>query len=247
MLLQSRRRRGTLRGELALVLPLRDSPAVRRRPWVNWALIALNFAVFLLEMASPVTGEWLIGNFALRPTALLSPDAWAASGGWPLVTLFTSAFLHGSWGHVLGNMLYLWIFGDNLEDRLGHGRYLLFYVLCIALANLAHAVANPTSPIPTIGASGAVAGVLGGYILSFPRARVLALVPIGAFVPAVRVPAWAFLGLWFLVQLASGLAPIWLHDLTQTVAFWAHINGFLSGVALAQLLSPRQEKAEEPR
>jgi len=229
---------------LALVLPLRDSPAVRRRPWVNWALIALNLFIFLVEMASPATGQWLIGTCALRPAALLSPEAWAATGGWPLVTLFTSAFLHGSWGHVLGNMLYLWIFGDNLEERLGHGRYLLFYGICIGLANLAHAVANPTSPIPTIGASGAVAGVLGGYILCFPRARVLALVPIGAFVPAVRVPAWVFLGLWFLVQLASGLAPIWLHDLTQTVAFWAHISGFLSGVALAQLLAPEGIQAE---
>jgi len=223
-----------------MVLPLRDSPRVRSRPWVNWLLLTANLAIFLLEVGSPAAGEWLVENLALVPTDLLSPSAWAASGGRPLVTLFASAFLHGSWGHVLGNMLYLWVFGDNIEERLGHWRYLLFYLLCAALANVAHAVANPTSAVATIGASGAVAGVLGGYIFSYPRARVLTLVPIGPIVPAVRLPAWVFLGLWFLVQLASGLAPIWLHDLVQNVAFWAHINGFLSGVALAQILAPRR-------
>ncbi|MEW8979669.1 MAG: rhomboid family intramembrane serine protease [Symbiobacterium sp.] len=226
-----------------MVLPLRDTPRTRGRPWVNWFLLAANIVIFLIEVASPQAGQWLVSNFALRPTALLSPAAWAATGGWPLVTLVSSSFLHGSWGHVVGNMLYLWVFGDNIEDRLGHGRYLLFYVLCTALSGIAHALANPTSPVPTIGASGAVAGVLGGYILSYPRARVLTLVPIGPIVPALRVPAWVFLGLWFLVQLWSGLAPIWLHDLTQTVAFWAHINGFLSGIALAQILAPRRTVA----
>ncbi|MBP2018490.1 membrane associated rhomboid family serine protease [Symbiobacterium terraclitae] len=223
-----------------MVLPLRDSPRVRNRPWVNWALLAANIGIFLLEVGSPAVGEWLVETFALRPTELLSLPAWAALGGWPLVTLFASPFLHGSWGHVLGNMLYLWVFGDNIEERLGHRRYLVFYLLCAALSGIAHAVANPTSDVPTIGASGAVAGVLGGYIFSYPRARILTLVPVGYLVPAVRVPAWIFLGLWFLVQLASGLAPIWLHDLVQNVAFWAHINGFLSGVALAQILAPRR-------
>lgn len=209
-------------------------------------MILLNVTIFGGEAATPELGNQLIGALAVIPAEVLSPAAWAASGGWPLLTLFTSVFLHGSWGHLLGNMLYLWVFGDNIEDRLGHGRYLLFYLLCAFLANIAHVVANPTSTVPTIGASGAVAGVLGGYILSFPRARVLTLVPIGFIIPAIRIPAWAYLGFWFLAQLASGLAPLWVQDLTQNVAFWAHINGFLSGIALAQILGPR-EPVPEPR
>lgn len=229
-----------------MVFPLRDSPGIRRRPWVTYSIVLLNVLVFLMEASSPAMAEEMITSFAAVPTAVLSPAIWAATGGWPLVTMFTSVFLHGSVGHILGNMLYLWVFGDNIEDMLGRGRFLLFYLLCGLLANIAHVLANPTSSVPTIGASGAVAGVLGGYVLSFPRAKVLTLIPIGFFVPAVRVPAWAYLGLWFLVQLASGLAPLWFRDMTQTVAFWAHINGFLSGIALTQILRPRQ-RLPEPR
>ncbi len=222
-----------------MVFPLRDSPGLRHRPWVTMTLVMINVVVFLLELSSGELAMDLIQTFAVIPAHLLSPDYWVATFGWPLVTMVTGIFMHGSWGHLVGNMLYLWVFGDNLEDRLGRGRFLLFYLLCGVLANIAHALANPLSYTPTIGASGAVAGVLGGYILLFPRARVLTLVPVGLFVPAVRVPAWAYLGLWFVVQLASGLAPLWFQDMTQTVAFWAHINGFLSGVALAQLLRPK--------
>ncbi|MFZ5824118.1 MAG: rhomboid family intramembrane serine protease [Bacillota bacterium] len=229
-----------------MVFPLRDSPGIRRRPWVTYTLVLLNLLVFLMEAASPELAYGLIHTFAVVPTDVLSTTAWLRTAGWPLVTMVTSTFLHGSWGHLLGNMLYLWVFGDNIEDMLGRGRYVAFYLLCGFLANIAHVLANPTSSIPTIGASGAVAGVLGGYILSFPRAKVLTLVPVGLFVPAIRVPAWAYLGIWFFVQLASGLAPLWFQDLTQTVAFWAHINGFLSGIALARLLRPR-ERLPEPR
>ncbi|MFZ5816604.1 MAG: rhomboid family intramembrane serine protease [Bacillota bacterium] len=230
-----------------MVFPLRDSPRTRRRAWVTPALVLLNLLVFLLEASSPAAAMALIRTFAVVPTDVLDPAVWLATGGWPLVTMFSSVFLHGSWGHLVGNMLYLWVFGDNIEDRLGRGRFIAFYLLCGLLANIAHILANPTSDVPTIGASGAVAGVLGGYILAFPRARVLTLVPIGLFVPAIRVPAWAYLGLWFVVQLASGLAPLWLRDMTQTVAFWAHINGFLSGIALAQLLRPRAPAPEPGR
>lgn len=222
-----------------MVFPLRDSPGLRRRPVVTMTLVMINLVVFLLEMASGEMAMRLLATFAVVPAYALTPAYWTGAGGWPLLTMFTAIFLHGSWGHLVGNMLYLWVFGDNVEDRLGRWRFLLFYLLCGFLANVAHVLANPDSLVPTIGASGAVAGVLGGYILLFPRARVLTLVPIGFFVPAVRVPAWAYLGLWFLVQLASGLAPLWFRDMTQSVAFWAHINGFLSGVALAQLLKPR--------
>lgn len=221
-----------------MAFPLRDSVRTRNRPWVTYSLIAANVAVFVLELASGLDAYELVSLFAVIPRLLLNPAVWAATAGWPAVTLFTSTFLHGSWGHLLGNMLYLWVFGDNVEDWLGRWQFLLFYLLCGALASVAHVLANPASGVPTIGASGAVAGVLGGYILGFPRARVLTLIPIGFFVPAIRIPAWTYLGFWFLVQLASGLAPIWVRELTQTVAFWAHISGFLAGIALARLLAP---------
>lgn len=219
-----------------MVIPLRDNIRTRRRPWVTYLLILVNLAIFFREVEAGPAGYHLLEQFAFVPAEFLDPAVWAQTAGWPLVTLVTATFLHGSWMHVLGNMLYLWIFGDNIEDLLGRGRYLLFYVLCGAVGNLAHALANPTSLLPTLGASGAVAGVLGAYILTYPRARILTLVPIGIFVPAVRLPAWVYLGLWFLIQLASGLAPIWVHGLSQTVAFWAHISGFLCGMLLVRTL-----------
>lgn len=221
-----------------MVLPLRDSVRTRKTPWVIYALITANLALFAAEVAGGRAAYRLLSVLSVIPARMLDPHVWLLTFGWPLVTLVTSTFLHGSWTHVIGNMLYLWVFGDNIEDRLGRGRFILFYLLCGALANVAHVLANPTSRVPTIGASGAVAGVLGAYILSYPRARVLTLVPIGLIVPAFRVPAWAYLGLWFVLQLVSGLAPIWARELTQTVAFWAHISGFLTGIALVRLLDP---------
>lgn len=221
-----------------MVFPLRDSVRTRRRPWATYTLIAVNFLVFFWEVAAGPSAYVLLNAFSVVPVRTLNPGFWLATAGWPLVTLVTSTFLHGSWAHVIGNMLYLWVFGDNIEDRLGPGRYLLLYALCGVLANVAHILANPLSAQPTIGASGAVAGVLGAYILTYPMARVLTLIPIGVVVPAIRVPAWVYLGLWFVVQLVSGLAPIWAREVTQTVAFWAHIAGFLSGIALVRLLRP---------
>lgn len=223
-----------------MVLPVRDSVRKRRYPWLTLTFIALNVAVFLVEASSGPMAHRLIGLLAVVPTDVLNPQVWAAEAGWPLVTLVSSTFLHGSWAHLLGNMLYLWIFGDNIEDLLGPGRYLLFYLLSGVLANVAHILANPVSGVPTIGASGAVAGVLGAYVFLFPRAKVLTLVPLGFVVPAIRVPAWLYLSFWFLTQLVSGLAPIWVREVTQNVAFWAHISGFLSGIALARLLRPTQ-------
>ncbi|HWI53403.1 MAG TPA: rhomboid family intramembrane serine protease, partial [Symbiobacteriaceae bacterium] len=170
-----------------MVFPLRDSIRSRRRPWVTWGLVAANLLVFLAEVAAAHSVYDLLDLFAVVPTQALAARVWLASGGWPLVTLFTSVFFHGSWLHLLGNMLYLWVFGDNVEDILGHGRYLVFYLLCGVLANLAHILANPTSAVPTIGASGAVAGVLGAYLFSFPRARVLTVFQLGLFVPVLPI------------------------------------------------------------
>jgi membrane associated rhomboid family serine protease len=209
---------------------------------VTYSLVALNLVLFLVELGAGDLANDLLSLFAVVPTRVLSLRVWAMTGGWPLVTLVTSTFFHGSWTHLIGNMLYLWVFGDNIEDLLGRGRYLLFYLLCGVLANIAHVAANPSSQALTIGASGAVAGVLGGYLLRFPRAKILTLFPIGFLVPAVPIAASIYLVLWFLMQLFSGLAPIWVRDVTQTVAFWAHISGFLSGFALVRLLEPKRER-----
>jgi membrane associated rhomboid family serine protease len=224
-----------------MVFPLKDSIRSRSRPWVNYGLIAVNTLVFLAELAAEQTAPGILQIFAVVPSQALALRAWEATYGWPLITLITGTFFHGSWLHLIGNMLYLWVFGDNVEDVLGHGRYLVFYLLCGVLANIAHILANPTSLAPTIGASGAVAGVLGAYLLTFPTARVLTLMQIGVIVPAVPIRAWLFLIFWFGLQLFSGLAPIWVHDFAQTVAFWAHISGFLSGIALMRILRPGAE------
>jgi membrane associated rhomboid family serine protease len=160
------------------------------------------------------------------------------------VPLFTSMFLHGGWLHIGGNMLYLWIFGDNIEDRLGHFTFLLFYVACGLAAALAQIYINPTSKIPMVGASGAVAGVLGGYLVLFPHARVLALIPILFFFQIVEVPALVFLLFWFLMQFLSGAIAV-TAALSEGggVAWWAHIGGFVSGIALAFLLPKRKQSA----
>jgi membrane associated rhomboid family serine protease len=142
--------------------------------------------------------------------------------------LLTSTFLHGGLLHLLGNMLYLWVFGDNVEDRLGHGGYLLFYLAAGAAGSIAHIISNPQSTIPTIGASGAIAGILGAYLLFFPRARVLTLIPIGFFITTAYVPAPLFLFIWFILQVIN-VSFAGLTAGAQTVAWWAHIGGFVFG------------------
>jgi membrane associated rhomboid family serine protease len=159
--------------------------------------------------------------------------------------LFTSMFLHGGWLHLGGNMLYLWIFGDNVEDDLGHVRFLVFYLACGLAAALTQIYIHPTSKIPMVGASGAVAGVLGGYLLLFPQARVLALIPILFFFQIVELPAALFLVFWFLMQFFNGAIAITGSPyLTGGVAWWAHIGGFIGGVALAFLIPKRQRKRQ---
>ncbi len=149
-------------------------------------------------------------------------------------------FLHGGWLHVLGNMLYLWIFGDNVEDRLGHFRYLIFYLLTGYVATLSHVFLYPLSDVPLIGASGAVAGILGAYLILYPRARVLTLVFIFVFIQIVPIPAVIFLGIWFLMQLLSGVAGL-SSQAVQGVAFWAHVGGFAAGMLLVALFARRGE------
>lgn len=157
-----------------------------------------------------------------------------------LMTPLFAMFLHGGWLHLLGNMLYLYIFGDNVEDMLGRGRFLLFYLLCGAASFLAQILLQHNSMVPNVGASGAIAGVLGAYMLLFPRARVVTLLPLFLFFPVVEIPAVFFLGIWFLMQFFSGAASLGRTDaLSGGVAWWAHIGGFVAGMLLLRLLLPR--------
>jgi len=202
------------------MFPVSDVIPSRTRPVVTIALIAFTAAAFVVELLAGDERAWLIGTFGLTPAAF----------SWPAV--LTSMFLHGGWLHFLGNMLFLWIFGDNVEDRIGHGRFALFYMLCGATAALGHAAFHPASTVPTIGASGAVSGVMGAYFVFYPHSRVLTAVFLVVIVDLVEVPAVFFLGVWFLMQLVSGVGGIGVRT-EGGVAFWAHVAGFVFGALAA--------------
>ncbi len=206
------------------MFPIRDHNPSGRTPYVSRALIALNVFVFLIYWL-PAQSEQHLQLFfitwGMRPFEIVQ--------GRDLETLFTSMFLHGGWMHLGGNMLYLWIFGDNVEDELGHGRFLAFYLACGVAAALAQIAADPYSGIPMVGASGAIAGVLGAYLLMFPRARVDVLVIFFIVFRIFPIPAWLVLGFWFGLQLFSGFAM----PLDEGgVAYWAHAGGFVAGLVL---------------
>ncbi|MEW5919814.1 MAG: rhomboid family intramembrane serine protease [Bacillota bacterium] len=211
------------------MIPLKDSVRPRRTPYVNISLIIINILIFVYTLG--LSQSELIQLFYLRgviPRQFVLSLLQDRTLEQTWLPLFTSTFLHGGWLHLLGNMLYLWVFGDNVEDRLGHGGYLLFYLAAGVAGSFAHISGNTQSAIPTIGASGAIAGVLGVYLLFFPRARVLTLIPIGFFLTTARLPATLFLFIWFILQLLNAS----LAGLTagaQTVAWWAHIGGFIFG------------------
>jgi len=215
------------------MIPLRDSVPARSWPVVTWVLIGVNVWVFLYELLLGPGLEAFVRTWGFVPAryflvAEIDPSDWASR----YLPLLTSMFLHGGWAHLLGNMVYLWIFGDNVEDRLGHVRYLAFYLVTGAGAGLAHAYLHPDSVIPTVGASGAISGVLGGYLVMFPYARVLTLVPIFFFFDVVQLPAVIYLGFWFLMQLVSGTLALVAAGEAGGVAWWAHAGGFLVGMAL---------------
>ncbi|MEL7645223.1 MAG: rhomboid family intramembrane serine protease [Anaerolineaceae bacterium] len=215
------------------MIPIHDEIKARRFPYINYILIAINVAVFIFEFLSGPRLEALISEFALVPaqlTAGLDPG--------DIRSIFTSMFLHASWMHLLGNMLYLWIFGDNVEDRLGHFWYLVFYLAGGFVAAFAHWAVNPASIIPTVGASGAIAAVLGAYLLMYPRARVYTFIPIGFFIRLRLLPASIVLVVWFILQLFSGVLTLGAGDMGGT-AFWAHIGGFVFGVLVGWLAKSR--------
>lgn len=214
------------------MFPIRDENPTHHFPSVTVAIVLANIAVFFYEVSLSFRAEAFVNDFALIPV-----EFWNGS----ISPLFTSMFLHAGIGHIFGNMWFLWIFGDNLEDQLGKVRYLLFYLLTGMAAGLVHAYLNPYSPVPTVGASGAISGVLGGYIILHPRIRVKTIVTLGFFWNIVYLPAMAFLGVWFLMQLLGGLGG------PGQVAFGAHIGGFVAGVLLILLMTKKSGYAPRHR
>lgn len=221
------------------MIPLRDDNPSSIRPLVNFTLIGACATVFILQLMLGRGGQAAVYAFGLVPVELMT-DAQPYPGipavpAW--LTVFTSMFMHGGLLHFAGNMLYLWIFGDNVEDSMGHGRFVVFYLLCGVAAALAQAVPDPTSVIPMIGASGAISGVLGAYLLLYPRAHILVGIPIVFYLHIVRLPAGLVLGFYFVMQLFSELsAP----PGSAGVAFRAHIGGFVAGALLILVFKKRR-------
>ncbi len=218
------------------MIPLRDTIKSRTVPYVNYILISLCGAVFLYELSlGPRIGHF-IRTAAVTPADVSASILQGHMAVRPFLTLFSSMFLHGGWMHLLGNMLYLYIFGDNVEDRLGHGAYCVFYLLCGAGSALVQVYAAQNSAAPLIGASGAISGVLGAYFLLYPKARVLTLIPLFVFFPVVEIPAFLFLGFWFLLQFVQAALASGAGDAAAGgVAWWAHAGGFVAGAVLLPL------------
>ena len=223
------------------MVPLHDDNPVRLTPFISYGLIGLNIFIFLYEISlSAPQLQSFVETYAVVPNQLTeSLQSGAATQIWPqAMTLITSQFLHGGFMHLGGNMLFLWVFGNNVEDRLGHLKFLIFYLLCGALAALAQWFFSMQSTVPALGASGAIAGVLGAYILRFPKARILTLVPLGFLITTIRIPAVFFLGFWFLQQALYGVASLQVRSSVDVggVAYWAHAGGFVFGAILGPLL-----------
>ncbi len=225
------------------MIPLRDARPPSRTPVVTLSLIAVCCAFFLWELVTEVQGgqaalEDLVRTYGATPADLVAwitgaPAPSDANSAQPLLGLFTSMFLHGGWLHLLGNMLYLWIFGNNVEDRLGRLWYPLLYVVGGVAAVAAHTLVEPTSTLPLVGASGAISAVLGAYLVLFPRARIQSLVFLGFFYQLIAVPAVIVLVFWFVLQLIDGIAALGVSAASGGVAVWAHIGGFVVGAVLA--------------
>ena len=212
------------------MIPLRDTQPSSSFPFVTIALIVMNIAVFLHEIS---LSEWELNHFisvyGIIPRRFQYAD------------LITSMFLHGGWLHLIGNCWFLWIFGDNVEDVLGHGKYLIFYVLSGLAAGLGHVILNPGSPVPTVGASGAIAGVMGAYMLKFPHSHILTLIPIFIFFTTLEIPAFLMLLYWFGIQIFSGLWSVGYSQVSKGgIAWFAHVGGFVAGMVLIKLLGTQE-------
>lgn len=229
------------------MIPIRDDTPRFSTPVITYFLIVINVVVFIYELMVGAQSEAALNGLMMEFGIVPRHDVAILTGATRLgpaaaiIPIFTSMFLHGSWLHIIGNMWVLWIFGDNIEDYLGHFKYLLFYFASGLGAGLLHIALNLNSRLPSVGASGAIAGVMGAYFVLYPKARVLTIVPLIIFFTFWWLPAWIVLGYWFLVQFLSGAATA-IAATSQTtggVAFWAHVGGFITGIVLIKLLPPR--------
>jgi membrane associated rhomboid family serine protease len=232
------------------MFPYHDENETRRTPYVTYAAIALNVLAWLLVQGAGATYwvAWSVCEYGLIPgelTGRLPPGTPFPMGeglvcltdpGRQILNVLTSMFLHGSWLHLLGNMWFLWIFGNNIEDSMGHARFAVFYLTCGLAAALLQVAVNPASRIPMVGASGAISGVMGAYLVLYPRVRVWAIVPIGIFPVSIALPAWTMLLYWAALQFLGGLVGL-VGEERGGVAFWAHLGGFLAGVVLIKVFA----------
>jgi membrane associated rhomboid family serine protease len=212
------------------MIPLRDTIRSNSTPVVNILIILANVLVFIYMLTlDPYTQNHFIAQYALTPSRLR------------LSAIITSMFLHGGWMHLIGNMWFLWVYGDNVEDVLGHGKYLAFYLLCGVAAALTQYAVSPDSRVPTLGASGAIAGVMGAYLIKFPHSRILTLIPIFFFFTTIEIPAVLILLYWFALQFFSGIGSVGYSQVSQGgVAWFAHIGGFISGMILIMTMGTRE-------
>ncbi len=221
------------------MIPFKDDNPTRSHPFVTLAIIALNISFFILQLLSPKDSQYLVYAYGAIPQDILS---FHSDQPIPAVlTVFTSMFMHGGLLHIGGNMLYFWIFGNNIEDRLGHVRFIFFYLFCGVFAAYAHALSSPNSTVPMIGASGAISGVLGAYLLLFPTARIHTLVFFGFFVQVIRIPALIVIGFWAIIQFVSGLITQGILHQGGT-AWFAHVGGFFAGLVTIKLWLPRRNQ-----
>ncbi len=238
------------------MIPYHDENATLRTPVVTFVLIALNVLIWIFVQGAGATEPLLasvcnLGLIAGELTGTAAPGSGFPMGddavclvdpGWAPAHIFTSIFLHGSWMHLIGNMWFLWLFGNNIEDSMTRGRFVVFYLLCGVAAALLQIAADPSSIVPMVGASGAISGVMGAYLILYPTVRVFTLVPLGFFITTVALPAWMMLLYWAFIQLVSGFASS-VGEATGGVAFWAHIGGFVAGVVLVFFFRNRRSIA----
>lgn len=227
------------------MIPLHDDNPTRITPLVNWAIIVLCVLAFLWQLSLGRYGQNALYSLGVIPAVLFNiqplPGELAIIPAW--ATLFSSMFLHGGWMHLIGNMLYLFIFGNNIEDAMGHAKYILFYLICGIVAALAQALPDPQSITPMIGASGAISGVLGAYLLLYPHARVLVAIPLGFFIHTTRIKAFWVLGFWFVLQIISTVLS---GQQQGGIAFGAHIGGFIAGMVLVAFFKNRRVRFFTP-
>ncbi|MBN1159176.1 MAG: rhomboid family intramembrane serine protease [Bacteroidales bacterium] len=228
------------------MIPLKDTIPSNSYPVVNWLLILINAGIFLFEIffLSTEQSEAFIYRYGLIPDAIRLSEAGNINELRINVIrpFFTNMFLHGGWGHIISNMWILYIFGDNVEDRMGKIRYFLFYILCGLLASLTHFLLYRNSAVPAIGASGAISGVMAAYMLMFPKSTIISFVPIFIIPLLLPIPALVYIGIWFIGQLLSGTTVLMLSDNATGIAFWAHIGGFAGGLFLYRYFDSRKRK-----